>query len=424
MKLHARTLDVPADPLRIARALAEEPGFAFLWAASGGGASYAACRPVDFATGLDPEPTLRLEPSRSALATCPRWIGVLPYEARRGLERAAYATRPDPRAEPHVTVPLWARYGAVVRIERDVMVIGDDAGRVRELAGLAGGPSTPRRVLRAEGLTSEADRAHEVRISGALELIFAGEIYQVNLARRFELSLEGRAVDLVERLARSARAPFATALELGQLTIAGASPELFLELDAGGRLLTRPIKGTRPRGVDAVQDRAQVQDLAEDPKESAELSMVVDVERNDLGRIALPGSVRVLGEPHIETFGPVHHRIATVAARLLEGVGRTELLEATLPSGSVTGAPKVRAMELIAELESERRGLYTGALGALGHDGSMHLAMAIRTLTRRGKIAHYFAGGGIVAGSNPAREVTETRWKARQLERLLDAEPE
>ncbi|HEX4336012.1 MAG TPA: anthranilate synthase component I family protein [Polyangiaceae bacterium] len=424
MRLRGRELPVPADPLCVARTLADQPGFAFLWSASGGGASYAACRPVDFATGLDPEPSLDVRPGDTTLASCPRWIGALPYESRRGLERARYTTRPDPRPEPHVTAPLWARYGAVVRIDDRVTVVGDDEGRVRKLVELVGGRASPPAKVSARNLRSEPDRAHEARISGALELIFAGEIYQINLARRFELSLEGRALDVLERLVRAAPGPFATALELGGLTVAGASPELFLALDATGGLLTEPIKGTRPRGTDALKDRAQVLDLAGDPKEHAELSMVTDVERNDLGRIARTGSVRVLGEPRIATFGTVHHRIASIAARLRPGVSRTELIEAMLPSGSVTGAPKIRAMELVAELESERRGLYTGALGALGHDGSLRLAMAIRTLTRRSGVAHYFAGGGIVAASDPAREVSETRWKAAQLERLLDHDEE
>jgi anthranilate/para-aminobenzoate synthase component I len=205
--------------------------------------------------------------------------------------------------------------------------------------------------------------------------------------------------------------------------VAGSSPELFLDLSASGRLLTGPIKGTRPRGADAVSDRAFRRDLSSDPKEQAELMMVVDVERNDLGRVARTGSVRVLGPPRVETFGNVHHRVARVTARLAQGVSRNALLEATLPSGSVTGAPKIRAMEVIAELESERRGLYTGAVGSLGYDGTLRLAMAIRTLTRRGGVAHYFAGGGIVADSVVEREVTETRWKAAQLERLLGPDP-
>jgi len=419
MSLRARCVDVPVEPLRVARALAGEPGFVFLWNASSSGPSYAACRPVDFATGLDPEPSLALGGDGSTLGACPRWVGVLPYEARRDLERPGRTTRPDERVEPHVTAPLWARYGAVVRIGRDVTIVGDDATRIRELTALVAAAPSPRGLVRAHGLATEPDRAHEARICGALELIVAGEIYQVNLARRFELSLEGHALDILERLARTARAPFGTALELGGLTIAGVSPELFLELDARGRLVTEPIKGTRPRGKYALEDRAQIRDLAEDPKERAELSMVVDVERNDLGRIARIGTVRVLGTPRIETFGTVHHRVATVAARLRDGVDRTEVLRAMLPSGSVTGAPKIRAMEIIAELEAARRGLYTGAVGTLGHDGSLVLSMAIRTLTRREGRAHYFAGGGIVAASDPAREVLETRWKAAQLERLL-----
>jgi anthranilate/para-aminobenzoate synthase component I len=421
MKVRACLVDVPANPLRIARALAGEPGFAFLWSAPGTGPSFVACRPVDFATGLDPEPALELGPGRSELAAWPRWIGLLPYEARRGLERSGRAPRPDARREPHVVVPLWARYGAVVRIDRDVLVAGDDEERVRQLAALARGPERARGPIFARALASEPDAVHRARIASALELIFEGEIYQVNLARRFEVSLRGGVVDLVERLAHQARAPFSTAVEFGDLAVVGSSPELFLDLDARGRLLTSPIKGTRPRGADAEQDRALASDLSKDPKEHAELSMVVDVERNDLGRIAQTGSVRVIGRPRIETFGTVHHRVALVAARLRPEVGRNELLEAMLPSGSVTGAPKVRAMEVIAALESERRGLYTGAIGSLGHDGSLRLSMVIRTLTRRNGFAHYFAGGGIVAGSDPDREVLETRWKAAQLERLFNA---
>lgn len=419
MKLRARLVDVPANPLRIARALADEPGFAFLWSASGTGPSFVACRPVDFATGLDPEAALELGPRCSSHATCPRWIGLLPYEGRRGLERVDRARRPDRRSEPHVLVPLWARYGAVVKIERDVVVVGDDEGRIRELVALAGGSERTRGPISGRALAGEPDAAHHARIVSALRLIVEGEIYQVNLARRFELSLRGGVVDLVERLAHRARAPFSTAAEFGELSVIGSSPELFLDVDARGRLLTSPIKGTRPRGPDAERDRALASDLSKDPKEHAELSMVVDVERNDLGRIAQTGTVRVVGAPRIETFGTVHHRVASVVARLRPGVARTELLEAMLPSGSVTGAPKVRAMEVIATLESERRGLYTGAVGSLGHDGSLRLAMVIRTLTRRRGIAHYFAGGGIVVGSNPDREVLETRWKAAQLERLF-----
>jgi anthranilate/para-aminobenzoate synthase component I len=265
----------------------------------------------------------------------------------------------------------------------------------------------------------ESDDAHARRIESAVELIHEGEIYVVNVARRFEFAVTGRPVDLVERLAAHARAPYAAALDWRGVALAASSPELLLDLDVRRHLVTEPIKGTRPRGIDAREDRRLADELARDPKEIAELTMVVDVERNDLGRVAETGSVRVRGEPLVRTYGSVHHRLATVVARLREGVSRRSLLESVIPSGSVTGAPKVRAMEVIAELESARRGAYTGGLGYLSHDGAMRLAMVIRTLTIASGVGHYFAGGGIVAESNPEREVTETRWKASQMSRLL-----
>jgi anthranilate/para-aminobenzoate synthase component I len=178
--------------------------------------------------------------------------------------------------------------------------------------------------------------------------------------------------------------------------------------------MTSPIKGTRPRGTDAASDARLREELASDPKERAELSMIIDVERNDLGRVSAIGSVRAQA-PIVTAQGLVWHRRANVLGRLRGDVGRAELMAAMVPSGSVTGAPKVRAMELIARLEAQRRGLYTGGIGFLTHAGEMTLAMAIRTLTVRDGIGHYFTGGGIVADSQPELELEETRWKARQL---------
>jgi anthranilate/para-aminobenzoate synthase component I len=421
MKLVARRLDVRPDALGIARALSGEPGFAFLWSASGGGPSYVACWPVDAADTLDPEEALPLAPSLSALSHVPRWIGLLPYEARRSLERASRVP-PEARPMPHVSSPLWQRYGAVVRIQEDVLVVGDDAARVRALAQRIR-LSAARSSLTVSPLPSEdTDDAHRARVARALEAIVRGDIYQVNLARRFDFRIEGSTLELLERLVEKAPGPFALAAAFGGLSVAASSPELFLELSARGGLRTVPIKGTRPRGKDAREDAALARELDDDPKERAELSMVVDVERNDLGRIARTGSVRVPGNPRVESFGTVWHRSASVVGVLRAGVGRHDVLLATLPSGSVTGAPKIRAMELIASWEAARRGLYTGAFGFVAHDGSLRLAMAIRTVTMREGVAHYFAGGGIVFGSDPDREVLETRWKSAQILRLLDEE--
>jgi len=216
-------------------------------------------------------------------------------------------------------------------------------------------------------------------------------------------------------LGRRGLPPQAMAFDWPELRVAMASPELFLALDPTGRVSTRPIKGTRPRASDPEADRALARGLDADPKERAELAMVIDVERNDLGRLAVPGSVRLSAPPAVESYASVHHRAATVEAELRPDVTRESLLLSLLPSGSVTGAPKIRAMEVIRDLEPARRGLYTGAAGFLREDGGLELGMAIRTVTLRAGRGAYYAGGGIVADSDPEREVEETLWKARAL---------
>jgi anthranilate/para-aminobenzoate synthase component I len=242
-------------------------------------------------------------------------------------------------------------------------------------------------------------------------------VYEVNLARSFELGIEGSLWDLFETLTADGRPPYSAVFAWPELGVVAASPELFLALELDRTARTRPIKGTRPRDPDAARDQALASELDHDPKERAELAMVIDVERSDLGRVAYPGSVRLVDGPRVESHPGVHHRVATVEATLRGEVSRDELLSAMLPSGSVTGAPKIRAMEVIAELEPVRRGLYTGAFGVLRHDGSLELGMAIRVLTVKDGVGRYYSGGGIVADSVPEREVEETLWKASALVR-------
>ena len=415
MPLVARELPLAPNPVALARRLAHEPELILLWSASGEGPSYLAIRPLAESSSLDPEPELAIAPRAGLLGSVPRWIGVLPYEALRGLERPAYVAANDPRPEPQVSQIRWWRFGAVVAVSDRVMVVGDDVGAVaalsRELL------TRPERAPAAASLVlreSEPAERHAERVRAALDLIRAGQVYQVNLARRLELAVSGDVIDVLSALCRDTRPPFAAALRCGELSIVSTSPELLLEQRAGGRISTEPIKGTRPRGPDAASDASARSELDADPKERAELAMIVDVERNDIGRVSRIGTV-VADAPRVTTHGLVWHRRATVSGMLAPGVSRRELLQAVLPSGSVTGAPKVRAMELIAALESQRRGLYTGGLGFLTHGGEMRLAMAIRTLTARGDVGHYFTGGGIVADSDPDREVRETLWKAQQL---------
>jgi anthranilate/para-aminobenzoate synthase component I len=411
-------LALPAEPLLLARRLSNRP-YLSLFYSENGQVAYLTCDPVEHSHSLDPEPALQLDASAAEPAV-PRWVGLLPYECRRDLERA----RPmESRAAPHLSEPHWLRYAALAQIsENGVRVVGDDsaavallASRLLAVAPAAGGAPVE---LLAHG-AFEPSELHRARIRRALEHIRAGDLYQVNLARRFDFEVRGSAVEVLARLLERGPAPHAGAFAWGALDVITVSPELFLKTDGYGRIFTSPIKGTRPRGQSAERNAELSRELDGDPKERAELTMVLDVERNDLARLARPGSVQLAVPPHVEAHATVLHRVATLQAELRTGLTRVEILERMLPSGSVTGAPKVRAMDLIAELEAERRGLYTGAFGYLAHDGSLELGMAIRTLTVREGVGHYFAGGGIVADSDPEREVQETLWKAEALLGLL-----
>jgi anthranilate/para-aminobenzoate synthase component I len=382
--------------------------------------------PVASSGELCPEGGVGLAPNQGAWQGVPRWVGLLPYESARHLERPAW-TPTETRAPPHHLRPRWHRYGAVLVVDHDrgeVHAVGDEPALVRELARIASRPGpAPGEVLVSAGAAEPLER-HERRIREALALIFQGDLYQVNLARRLDVILRGEPFEAFGRMLAASLASHAIAVEWpGEASVFATSPELFLHARPDGQVHTLPIKGTRPRGRDAPQDAALRSELDRDPKEIAELSMVIDLERNDLGKLAAVGSVRVPAPPAVTTHRTLHHRVARVQARLPRGVSWADLVAATFPSGSVTGAPKVRAMEVIASLESTRRGLYTGAFGHVTHGGELVLAMAIRTLTVReekgAREGHYHAGGGIVADSDPAREVDETRVKALQLLSLL-----
>jgi anthranilate/para-aminobenzoate synthase component I len=252
----------------------------------------------------------------------------------------------------------------------------------------------------------------------AQEYIRSGDIYQANLAHRFMGAWSGKldqALGYYGRLRECSPAPYAALICGGERVIASASPELFLEM-TGREVITRPIKGTRARGRDAAADAAAERELGSSAKERAELVMITDMERNDLGQVCEYGSVQVRELLKLERYAQVHHTVSTVAGRLREGTDHIDALRACFPGGSVTGAPKKRAREIIAELEPGRRAVYTGAIGWLGYDGRSGFNIAIRTavLERDGQ-AHFHAGAGIVADSEPAREWEETLWKASGL---------
>jgi anthranilate/para-aminobenzoate synthase component I len=399
--------------------IADLPG-AFLMCDEG--RVFAAAFPDRRSAAVDPQ-SEALPSDDEHLRAWPEWVGVLPYEAFRGNERRLRAGGEDKRLKPPISSPIWQRYPAVAEVEDEhISVRGESAQAVETLAAaLRRGrvPSGDRTAELTWAEPPEDGAVHRHRIEVALERIARGELYQVNLARRFKFRSRGSALHLLSSLGPMARAPYAAALDLGEVQVVSTSPELFLQADPDGLVITRPIKGTRPRSSDPKEDERLKEELHRSEKEQAELAMVIDLERNDLGRLALPGTVSMTEPPHVVSHPTVHHREATVQGRLPPGYSRARLLDAMMPSGSVTGAPKLAAMDLIAELESERRGLYTGALGYVTYGGNLRLSMAIRVLTVRGGEAHYFAGGGIVADSDATLELEETIWKAEQLRALV-----
>jgi para-aminobenzoate synthetase component 1 len=248
------------------------------------------------------------------------------------------------------------------------------------------------------------------------DYIIAGDIFQANLSQRFQTGMPEAPFDLYRRLRRRNPAPFAAYLDYGELAILSASPERFLRLDEQRRLIeTRPIKGTRPRGLGPMHDAALGRALAESEKDRAENVMIVDLLRNDLSRVCRPGTVRVPELFALEHHPTVHHLVSTVVGELEPGADAADLIRAAFPGGSITGAPKVRAMEVIAELEPTQRGVYCGSVGYISVTGAMDTSIVIRTyLALRGQL-YFQAGGGIVADSDPELEYRETLDKARGL---------
>jgi anthranilate synthase component 1 len=257
------------------------------------------------------------------------------------------------------------------------------------------------------------------------DYIRAGDAFQVNLSRgwRAEFAAPVAPASLFARLMQKNPAPFSALLQTDEWAIVSSSPERLVRLDRSGRLETRPIAGTHPRSEDAMEDAALRARLQAHPKERAEHVMLVDLERNDLGRVCEPGSVKVAALMEIASYRHVHHIESTVCGKLREGASVFDVLRAVFPGGTITGCPKVRTMQIIHELEQTPRRSYTGSVGYINHDGSFDFNILIRSFLLRGREASFRAGAGIVADSVAARELDETRAKARGLLRALEPEP-
>lgn len=262
-------------------------------------------------------------------------------------------------------------------------------------------------------ITSNLSRAAFIAmVERAQQYIRAGDIYQVNLSQRLAARVAWTGWECYQSLLERSPAPFAAYLDCGEFQIASSSPELFLRL-SGSHVQTRPIKGTRPRDADPTRDAQLTYELQTSPKEMAELVMITDLLRNDLGRVCEYGSVQVPELVRLERFAQVQHLVSTVEGRLRPGVTHFAAFASCFPGGSVTGAPKIRAMEIIDELEPITRGPYTGALGYLGFNRESRLSIVIRSAVCRGATACFHVGAGIVADSVPAAEYDETLAKAR-----------
>jgi anthranilate synthase component 1 len=284
---------------------------------------------------------------------------------------------------------------------------------VTDIQGLANA-ATPAPL--AVQLTEEAPARYLHGVQRIKHYIVEGDVFQVNLSRpwRGELPHPATAADLYQRLCRHNPAPFAGLAVIGDAAIICSSPERLVRV-SDGVVETRPIAGTRPRSGAPEDDHALQAELLAHPKERAEHIMLIDLERNDLGRVCEPGSVAVDELMVLESYAHVHHIVSNVRGRLRPAVTPGQVIRAVFPGGTITGCPKVRCMAIIAELEGEGRGAYTGSMGYLNHDGSLDLNILIRTMTLHGQQLSLRAGAGIVADSVPDRELDETRAKARGL---------
>ena len=273
-------------------------------------------------------------------------------------------------------------------------------------------------------LTSRPDRAaFEASVARTVAAIHAGDIFQTNICRSIEARIEpGSEYELFHRMRTISPARYEAFLRIDpQHAILSISPELFLKVD-GGIVESRPIKGTRPRGETPEADDALRRELCASEKDRAELAMIVDVTRNDLGRVCETGSVEVAAHAELMTLPTVHHLFSTVRGRLREGTGPVDLLRAAFPAASITGAPKIEAMRIAMREEGQLRGPCMGAIGWISMDGRMELSVAIRTAVVIGDHVRYYAGCGITAGSDPAAEFEESQHKAAAFERALGME--
>ncbi len=362
-------------------------------------------------------------------------VGYFGYESVQHVEaRALRSAKPDPIGTPDVLLLVSDELAVVDNVLGKLYVVvyadarqADGYARARERVtrllsrlaapipeGLAviepaeeaADPAPLRRTFTEEGFVAAVRRAKEY--------IFAGDCMQVQISQRTSRAFDAPPIGLYRALRGVNPSPYMYYFDFGDHHVVGASPEILVRL-SGDTVTLRPIAGTRPRGATPSEDTARAEELLADPKERAEHVMLIDLGRNDVGRIAATGSVKVTEKMVVERYSHVMHIVSNVEGRIKTGLDAIDVLRASFPAGTVTGAPKVRAMEIIDELEPVRRGVYSGAVGYLGFNGDMDVAIAIRTAVLREATLHVQAAAGVVADSDPLAEWRETQHKARAL---------
>lgn len=337
-----------------------------------------------------------------------RYIETLPHNAQDDLKMA------------DLFLAFYDRYVCVDHARKKSFIVSVDFGEKRITEPGHRVPQSPAQPSFELVLESNFTRErYQEMVRKAKEYIAAGDIYQVNLSQRFHARTAVHPFKVFQNLRKVSPAPYTAYLQCGPTTFISSSPEQFLEI-RGRRAISRPIKGTRRRGRDNVEDEALRNELLASPKDDAELNMIIDLTRNDLGKVCEFGSVKVAQAKTLETWPTVHHLSAVVEGTLRKECPFGDVFRALFPGGSITGAPKIRAMEIIDEMEPTRRGPYTGAFGWLGFDGSVNLAMAIRIVLSEKENLYFQVGGGIVADSDPDAEYEETLVKAEGILQSLE----
>ncbi len=349
------------------------------------------------------------------------WFVYFAYEAAYFMEPKLASLISEPTEEP-LAVAIYCQASIVINHSQQTahLLASNQLVANEVMQCIDQSATSVNNEITVAGIYEEPPELFEQAVKAAKQLIVDGDIYQANLSRQWtcEVNQDLTAAEVFARLRQANPAPFAGLLQLGEFAVVSSSPERLFSIK-NGWVETRPIAGTRPRNADVNEDQALIQELINTPKERAEHIMLIDLERNDLGKVCTTGSVEVDELMVIESYQHVHHIVSNVKGQVSSDVSITDVLKSLFPGGTITGCPKIRCMEVIHQIEQRNRGCYTGSMGYINHNGQVDLNILIRTLSVAGQSIKFHAGAGIVVDSEPSSELSETRHKAEGMIRAL-----